>query len=161
MMFKNFFKKFSRKKEPFPSFESKKKFMVSDTPVSFPEETMVENITRGKPPEISENKKSVFNEIDVLVNGEKISSYRVSDKGISVGRDPSKVGIIIAEPIISKLHCSFYRAGNNLKIIDHNSTNGIYLNGIKISEQVLNDGSVISLGKKGTVKLIVHNIRMI
>ena len=159
-MFKKLFKRFSKKKKFEPRYERKKEFFKGDTPHSFPEETMVESISLEKPSEVSE-KKAVFNEIDVLVNGEKISSYRVSDEGISVGRDPSKVGIIIAEPIISKLHCSFYRAGNKLKIIDHNSTNGIYLNGIKITDQVLEDGAVISLGKKGTVKLIVHNVRML
>ncbi len=159
-MFKKFFERFSKKKKFEPQYQRKKDFFKGDTPPSFPEETMVENISREKPSDVSE-KKAVFNEIDVLVSGEKISSYRVSDQGISVGRDPSKVGIIIAEPIISKLHCSFYRAGNKLKIIDHNSTNGIYLNGIKITDQVLEDGSVISLGKKGTVKLIVHNVKML
>lgn len=159
-MFKKFFERFSKKKKFEPRYERKKEFFKGDTPHSFPEETMVENISREKPSDVPE-KTSVFNEIDVLVNGEKISSYRVSDKGISVGRDPSKVGIIIAEPIISKLHCSFYRSGDKLKIIDHNSTNGIYLNGIKITDKILEDGAAISLGKKGTVKLIVHNIKML
>ncbi len=160
-MFKKFFKRFSEKKKFEPIYERNKEFFKGDTPPTFPEETLVENIPRDKIPEPDEKKKNFFNEIDVLINGEKISSYRVSDEGISVGRDPSKVGIIIAEPIISKLHCSFYRSGNNLKVIDHNSTNGIYLNGIKIKEQVLRDGAVISLGKKGTVKLIIHNVKMI
>lgn len=160
-MFKKFFRKFSKKKKFEPRYEKKKEFFEVDTPAFFPEETIVENISREKLAESIEKKKAVFNEIDVLVNGEKISSYRVSGEGISVGRDPSKVGIIIAEPIISKLHCSFYRAGNNLKIIDHNSTNGIYHNGIKIKDQILEDGAVISLGKKGTVKLVVHNIKIL
>lgn len=160
-MFKKIFEKFSKKKKLEPHYERKKEFFKGDTPAFFPEETKVESFSMEKPSEDVEKKRAVFNEIDVLVNGEKISSYRVSDEGISVGRDPSKVGIIIAEPIISKLHCSFYRAGNNLKIIDHNSTNGIYHNGIKITDQILEDGAVISLGKKGTVKLVVHNVRMV
>ena len=160
-MFKKFFKRFSEKKKYEPTYERKKEFFKSDTPPSFPEETIVENVSRRDTPLSSDTKKSYFNEIDVLVNGEKIASYRVSDEGISVGRDPSKVGIIIAEPIISKLHCSFYRAGNNLKVIDHNSTNGVYLRGLKINDQILEDGAILSLGKKGTVKLIVHNVRML
>ncbi len=160
-MFKKFFKRFSEKKKFEPDYERKKVFFKGDTPPSFPEETLVENIPRAKIPEPKGIKKKYFNEVDVLINGEKISSYRVSDKGISVGRDPSKVDIIIAEPIISKLHCSFYRSGDNLKVIDHNSTNGVYLNGIKVTEHVLTDGAVISLGKKGTVKLIVHNVGII
>jgi pSer/pThr/pTyr-binding forkhead associated (FHA) protein len=160
-MLKKFFKKLSGKKEEEPSYERNKQFFKGDTPPSFPEETLIENVPRTAASKTTPAQKKFFNEIDVLINGEKISSYRVSDEGISVGRDPSKVGIIIAEPIISKLHCSFYRSGTNLKVIDHSSTNGIYLKGIKISEQVLEDGAVISLGKKGTVKLVVHNVRMI
>ncbi|MEN8222782.1 MAG: FHA domain-containing protein [Acidobacteriota bacterium] len=160
-MFKKFFERFSKKKRFEPVYERKKEFFKGDTPASFPEETLVENVPREKIPAPEDKKKAFFNEIDVLINGEKISSYRVSDEGISVGRDPSKVGIIIAEPIISKLHCSFYRSGTNLKVIDHNSTNGIYLKGIKVTEQVLEDGAVISLGKKGAVKLVVHNVKMI
>jgi len=46
-------------------------------------------------------------------------------------------------------------------VIDHNSTNGVYLRGIRITDQILEDGAVLSLGKKGTVKLIVHNVRML
>lgn len=160
-MFKKLFKRFFEKKPFEPPYERKKEFFKGDTPPSIPEETMAESGPRYKIPDPGENKKNFFNEIDVLINGEKISSYRVSDEGISVGRDPSKVGIIIAEPIISKLHCSFYRSGNNLKVIDHNSTNGLYLDGFKVTEKVLEDGAVISLGKKGTVKLIVHNVKMI
>ena len=160
-MFKKFLKRFSEKKKFEPEYERKKEFFKGDTPPSFPEETLVENIPKTKIPEPKDIKKKYFNEVDVLINGEKISSYRVSDEGVSVGRDPSKVDIIIAEPIVSKLHCSFYRAGDNLKVIDHNSTNGLYLNGIKVTEHVLADGAVISLGKKGTVKLIVHNVGII
>jgi len=154
-MLKNFFKRFSKKKIE-PQQEKKMSFFTGDTPPFFPEETLVENISREKSSEVVRESKTAYNEIDVLVNGEKISSYRVSDEGISVGRDPSRVGIIIAEPIISKLHCSFYRTGNTLKVIDHKSTNGIYLNGAKIEDMILKDGSVISLGKRGTVKLVIH-----
>ncbi len=155
-MFKNFLKRFSKKKVE-PRQEKKMSFFTGDTPPFFPEETLVENITQRKETEVFEKSKTDYNEIDVLVNGEKISSYRVSDDGISVGRDPSRVGIIIAEPIISKLHCSFYRTGGNLKVIDHNSTNGVYLDGVKITDKVLRNGAIISLGKKGTVKLVIHN----
>ena len=158
-MFKKLFKRLSGKKSPEPPYHRKKELFIVDTPPTFPEETMIETLSSDRFTKDPQRKRRVINEIDVLVNGEKISSYRITDEGISVGRDPSRVGIIIAEPIISKLHCSFFREGENLKVIDHNSTNGVYYDGIKIRDKVLRDGSVISLGKKGTVKLVVHNIR--
>ncbi len=159
-MFKKFFKRFSEKKKPSPPvYERNTKFFKGDTPVTFPEETMIENISVVKTDPVIKKDPSEYDEIVVLVNGEKISSYRIPEDGISVGRDPSRVGIIIAEPIISKLHCSFFRTGDSLKVKDHNSTNGVYFNGIKVREHVISDGSVISLGKKGTVRLLYNRIK--
>ncbi len=149
-MLKKFFKKFSRSKNEsakhsYPEKFNKKHDMTlieKHGPVSSPESIK----------EISSNKI----EIDIYVNGEKISTTRISDHFVRIGRDPSQVDIIVAEPIISKLHCTFERSGNDLFITDNHSTNGLYINSIKTVKHQLKNGDIVSLGKKGTVQLFIH-----
>lgn len=95
-------------------------------------------------------------EIDIYINDEKIDTYKISQRPIIIGRDPSKSNIIISELIVSKSHCTIYNEDNNTFIRDNNSTNGIYMDNEKISEKELKDNDVILLGKKGTIKIIFH-----
>ena len=98
------------------------------------------------------------NEVDVYVNDEKTNIHTVNEE-TKVGRDPAQADIIISELIVSKLHCIIYSSGDDFFIKDNNSTNGIYIGDQKISEQKIEDGEVILLGKKGTVKLVFHKRR--
>jgi pSer/pThr/pTyr-binding forkhead associated (FHA) protein len=41
-------------------------------------------------------------------------------------------------------------------IKDNHSTNGTFIDNIQIIEQEINDNDIISLGKKGTVKIVFH-----
>lgn len=98
----------------------------------------------------------IFGKIEVLVNDRQINTYLVTENPLPIGRDPAQALVVIQEAIVSKLHCSiFYRAGQ-VFIKDLNSTNGTYLNGEKISERELHDNDAVSLGRKGTIKIIYH-----
>ena len=95
------------------------------------------------------------NEIDIYIHGEKSKIYQVKTE-THIGRDPSQVHIAIPELIVSKFHCTLYFVGNDVFIKDNNSTNGTYVNGQKISDRQLDDEDVITLGKKGIVRIIFH-----
>jgi pSer/pThr/pTyr-binding forkhead associated (FHA) protein len=95
------------------------------------------------------------NEIDIYVHGEKSKIYQVTTE-THIGRDPSQVHIAIPELIVSKFHCTLYFLGDNIYIKDNNSTNGTYVNGQKAADRQLEDGDVITLGKKGIVRIIFH-----
>lgn len=98
------------------------------------------------------------NEIDVYVNDEKTNIHSIGDV-TKIGRDPALADIIIPELIVSKLHCTIHKKGDDFFIKDNKSTNGVYIHGEKVTEQKIENGNVIHLGKKGTVKIIFHKRR--
>ena len=53
----------------------------------------------------------------------------------------------IADPSVSSHHCEVHLRGSEIFIRDLNSTNGSFINGEKITEQVLKPGQVLRLGQ--------------
>ncbi|MCP4157938.1 MAG: FHA domain-containing protein [bacterium] len=100
-------------------------------------------------------KNEAAGEIEIFVNNEKTNIYDISS-ATRIGRDPSQVDISIPELIVSKLHCTLYIKNGAVFIKDENSTNGTFINNRKVTEQELNHNDAISLGKKGTVRLIFN-----
>jgi pSer/pThr/pTyr-binding forkhead associated (FHA) protein len=95
-------------------------------------------------------------EIDVYVNDEKTNIHTLAAE-TKIGRDPSQSDIIISELIVSKLHCIVYSRGPDFFIKDNNSTNGVFVNHEQVAgEQKIENGDIIMLGRKGTVKLVFH-----
>jgi hypothetical protein len=98
----------------------------------------------------------IHGRIEVVVGSQQISSYLVTDNPLLIGRDPAQSQVIIQEPIVSKLHCQIFARGGEVFVKDLNSTNGVYVNEEKIGERALQDGDVVFLGKKGSVRIIYH-----
>ncbi len=94
--------------------------------------------------------------IEVLVQGQVISSFLVTDNPLPIGRDPGQALVVIQEPIVSKLHCQIFARGGQVFVKDMNSTNGVYVREEKIGEHRLQDGDQVFLGKKGTVRIVYH-----
>jgi len=118
-------------------------------------------MTQVEEPTSSNERKSapspgIHGKIEVLVGGQLISSYLVTDNPLPIGRDPGQALVIIQEPIVSKLHCQIYVQGGQVFVRDLNSTNGIYVKEEKVAERQLQDGDEIFLGKKGTVRVVYH-----
>lgn len=56
-----------------------------------------------------------------------------STGNIEIGRDVSKLnGLNLEDEAISRKHATFIRGVNGWSIVDHNSTNGVYINNIRI-----------------------------
>ena len=53
----------------------------------------------------------------------------------------------IAEPSVSSHHCEVVLRGKDVVVVDLNSTNGTFINGEKITEQVIKPGQILRLGK--------------
>lgn len=94
--------------------------------------------------------------IEVLVQGQVISSFLVTDNPLPIGRDPGQALVVVQEPIVSKLHCQIFVRGGQVFVKDLNSTNGVYIRDEKIGEHPLQDGDQVFLGKKGTVRIVYH-----
>ncbi len=62
-----------------------------------------------------------------------------------IGRDPSN-SICIADPLLSRRHCSLLKKGEDVSIADTGSANGTFVNGVPITERALVHRDVIKAG---------------
>lgn len=102
--------------------------------------------------------KEIVGEIELFVQDDPVSTLGVSEIPIKIGRDPSKADIILTEPIVSKHHCTIFKKedSNSVFVMDHGSTNGVFVNDEKVTEAEVKDGDSILLGKKGVVRIVYH-----
>ncbi|MCB0404306.1 MAG: GGDEF domain-containing protein [Bdellovibrionales bacterium] len=74
--------------------------------------------------------------------------YNLKGRNVKLGRDPS-CQIPLDDPHVSRNHAEIiWRNGTELVIRDVGSTNGIFVNGKKVQEQVLLDGDKILIGTR-------------
>jgi hypothetical protein len=64
---------------------------------------------------------------------------------LAIGRDPS-ADIVIDSSGVSRLHAMIRVAGDEVELVDARSSNGTYLNGVKIERAVLRYGDVVRVG---------------
>ncbi len=70
----------------------------------------------------------------------------LGDQPIDVGRG-SGAALILDADSVSRKHARLERFGGGHKIVDQGSTNGTYVNGVRVKEQILKDGDRIGIGK--------------
>lgn len=82
------------------------------------------------------------------------------DRKVIVGKSPMKANLVINNPHISNVHCSIqYRAFSNTYIIKDHSTNGTYVNGVRLQNNVAMEfpaGTTVSFGD-GSDEIILGN----
>lgn len=66
--------------------------------------------------------------------------------GLVVGRG-TDAGLRIDDPGVSRQHVEFLVAGDALEVVDLGSTNGMLVNGTKVSRAVLRDGTEVKIGR--------------
>ncbi len=96
----------------------------------------------------------VWGRVDIMVDGRRISTQRVHLATTTVGRDPGRARIVIPELIVSKRHCVLFEKAGKLWIRDAGSTNGVFRDGEPVREAEVTHGSIYSLGRRGSVKLV-------
>lgn len=98
------------------------------------------------------------------MNGTFIGRKYPIRKGTSfVGRDPS-LDIVVQEESISRRHAELIYDGNNLQIIDLDSTNGTYVNDEKIKTKIISKEDLIRFGNimfkylpHGNIESVFHD----
>lgn len=75
---------------------------------------------------------------------------------VAIGRELSKMPSTIGEYLVSRLqlnhveisgyHASINLEEGNVVIVDHNSTNGIFINGLRQTKSFIKDGDVLGIG---------------
>ncbi len=87
---------------------------------------------------------------------EKGKRYLLKDGAISIGRSSSNtITLHSAEKTVSGHHAIVYKTEDTISIQDMQSTNGTYLNDIKIEEHEVVKGDSIGFGMKGPRLLLV------
>jgi hypothetical protein len=87
----------------------------------------------------------------LVVRGDEFGrSYEIPEGACVVGRSPD-CDISIPAPSISKHHLQVTRQGDVISIRDLASTNGTYVNGLKVSAVDLRPNDVVRLGKQELV----------
>ncbi len=77
--------------------------------------------------------------------GAVLKEYRLDKERITIGRKPHN-DIQLDDPTVSGQHASILML-QNAYIEDMNSTNGVLLNGKKVSRRQLNHGDIIKIGR--------------
>ena len=116
--------------------------------------TAIEDFTLPAEQTMNREPQKTWGELELLIRDKEVSVTKIGDQEIVIGRDPTQSTLIIAEPTVSKVHCGIQVREGKIFIKDNHSTNGTFVNDIKTAERELRSGDIISLGKKGTVKLI-------
>jgi hypothetical protein len=78
----------------------------------------------------------------VLADGERIV---LGPEVITIGRLPEST-VVVTDPNASRRHAEIRRVGNDVVVVDLNSTNGTRVNGAGIQERTLADGDEIVVG---------------
>jgi pSer/pThr/pTyr-binding forkhead associated (FHA) protein len=88
----------------------------------------------------------------VEVNG---SHHAIGADGLVVGRG-AEADLRINDPGISRRHAEFRLDGRQVKVADLGSTNGTLVDGRRVSEAPLRDGSVVRVGSTDVTVRVAH-----
>jgi len=76
-----------------------------------------------------------------------LQKYVLDADGVTLGRSDQN-NIVIDHKKVSRQHAKITQQGGNFTIIDLDSANGTFFNGQRITQHVLTDGDMVSLGDK-------------
>jgi len=72
--------------------------------------------------------------------------FSIDRDRVEIGRDPSNSIVLDADPSVSRKHAAIVRQGTSYFVEDLGSTNGTYINGVRVQSAVLNLGDVVHFG---------------
>ncbi len=89
----------------------------------------------------------------VLSGPLKDSAIPLSDDEVTIGREASN-GIAVADPSVSRKHCSISSQDGRFRVRDFESRNGTLVNGTRVEEQWLRHGDEIAAGDSSFLFLV-------
>ncbi len=100
--------------------------------------------------------KKEFGALTINMGGQLGKRYAIGEKGLIVGRDPAQCDIVIMDPNVSRVHAWVTVKKGEVVIIDRGSTNGTYVNQLKVENANLKSGDIIQLGRKCNTTLVFN-----
>jgi diguanylate cyclase (GGDEF)-like protein len=83
----------------------------------------------------------------IMIYGEYIGSrYVVSLTPLTIGRD-EECSLPLADTTVSRRHCRIERADGGTLMTDLESTNGCFVNGLRMTSALLHDGDQVRVGR--------------
>lgn len=72
-------------------------------------------------------------------------SYDVSKDHFILGRSKTNADLVLDDSNVSRQHAAIERSGDAWYVVDLGSTNGVYIGGVKVTRQRVEDGDVIEI----------------
>ena len=72
--------------------------------------------------------------------------FALTEDEVSIGREPAN-GIRVNDHSVSRRHCLIKFENGSFRVVDLESYNGTFINGVPVGEQALNHGDQIAVGK--------------
>ena len=72
-------------------------------------------------------------------------TYYLDEPFVSLGRQ-SENDIVVGDPLVSRRHCVFRNDREQITIEDLNSSNGTFVNGVRVQTESLKDNTLIEIG---------------
>ena len=91
--------------------------------------------------------------LELIVDKYAVKKIDIPDGGLSVGRDPSRCALVLEHPSVSGEHAEF-RPGNGKVVLSDRSTNGTFVNGLRVKTTDLHDGDYVTFGRYAGKSLI-------
>lgn len=73
--------------------------------------------------------------------------FRLGPNPTVIGRSKACTISVPDDPMLSRTHCLIHKRHGKWMVTDLKSSNGVYVNGRRVSETELKDGDVIQVGK--------------
>jgi pSer/pThr/pTyr-binding forkhead associated (FHA) protein len=102
------------------------------------------------------DEKKELGTLTLNMGGQLGKSYAIGEKGLIIGRDPAQCDIVIMDPNVSRVHAWVTVKKGEVVIIDRGSTNGTYVNQVKVENTNLKSGDSIQLGRKCNTTLVFN-----
>lgn len=91
--------------------------------------------------------------LELIVDKFAVRTLDIPDAGLSVGRDSTRCQLLMEHPSVSGVHAEFSLRDGKVLLTD-GSTNGTYVNGLRVSTAELHDGDYITFGRYAGKSLI-------
>jgi len=100
------------------------------------------------------DEKKTLGTLTLNTGGQLGKRHAIGEKGLIIGRDPAQCDIVILDANVSRVHAWVTVKKGEVVIIDRGSTNGTYVNQVKVENATLKSGDIIQLGRKCNTALV-------